>query len=419
LILVLALASSLVLAGSSQPARYGGAATPAPAPKPTAFVAVDGLDTNPCTAAAPCASLARGYRAARPGQIVQLAAGAYPYQNIVGDPAKTSANDVLIQPAPGAAVTISGLDIGASHLTVKNVAVTALTAVGYGTAPTDVTLQNIDGENFNVYGGASFITFKGGDWGPTTCYDGHSGGLCEAVVAAGSVNGVTMLPHDIVFDGIYIHDYQTTSTAYHVTCMFIVSGYNITVRNSKFRNCSVQDIFMQDWPGNGLHDVTIENNWFDTPRDQNGVPQGNSSIAFSGRNNIVWTNFLVRNNTIMGAIDAGNGETGGWSNTRIVGNLGEFPSCQQAAGLTWRHNVWTGRACGKTDKHVRDLGVVDAANFNYHLRRGSPAIAAGDPTSYPARDIDGQARLRTLRPDAGADQYPRKPPKKKKTRGKP
>ena len=76
------------------------------------------------------------------------------------------------------------------------------------------------------------------------------------MIAASSVNGVNMLPHDIVFDRIYMHDYQSTSPQYHDTCIFLVSGYNITIRNSKFRNCMDDDIFLQDWPGNGLHDVT-------------------------------------------------------------------------------------------------------------------------------------------------------------------
>jgi len=182
-----------------------------------------------------------------------------------------------------------------------------------------------------------------------------------------------------------------------------VSGYNITIRNSKFQNCADDDIFMQDWPGNGLHDVTIENNWIDAPR-ANGVIQGNISLSFSGRNNIVWTNFLVRNNTIFGAIDAGNGQTGGWNNVKIVGNLGADPSCQSASGLTWSHNVWTGKACSSSDKLVGDLGLVDPNSFDYDLKPSSPAINAGDPSSYPATDINGAARPLGGAPDAGAEE---------------
>jgi hypothetical protein len=313
--------------------------------------------------------------------------------------------DVVIQPAAGASVTINGgLDIAGSHFTLKDVTVTSLTSLGYGSSPTDVTLQNINGENFNVWGGASFITFKGGDWGPSLCYAGHSGGACEAQIGAAVINGVVYLPHDITFDGIYMHDFQSTDLSlYHDTCMFIISGYNFTIRNSKFRMCSAQDIFMQDWPGYGLHDVTIENNWIDAPR-ANGVIQGNISLSFSGRNNIIWTNFLVRNNTIFGSIDAGNGQTGGWNNTRIIGNAGEYATCQQAPGLSWSHNVWTQSKCSSTDKQVASLGVVSVNNFDYHLTAGSPAIDAADPTSYPSTDIDGQNRPAGGAPDAGADE---------------
>jgi hypothetical protein len=335
--------------------------------------------------------------------VVQLAGGSYPGQSITGDSSKSSSVDVVLQPAAGASVTVNGgLDISGSHFTLRGITVTSLTTLGYGSSPTDVTLENINGENWNVYGGSSFVTFKGGDWGPSDCYDGHSGAQCEATIAASVVNGVNTLPHDITFDGVYMHDYQTNSV-YHDTCIFVVSGYNITIRNSKFRNCMDQDLFLQDWPGNGLHDVTVENNWFDTPRDH-GVPQGNITISFSGRNNIVWTNFLIRSNTILGTIDAGNGQTGGWNNTRIVGNLGEFPSCQQAAGLSWSHNVWTGGKCSSSDRQVSDLGLVDFTNFDYHLKDTSPAIDAGDPSSYPSTDIDGNNRPLGAAPDAGADE---------------
>src|SRR5438105_677338 len=154
-----------------------GSAWTAAAPTPSVFVSANGSDSGRCTQAAPCQSFYRGYRVAKPGQIVQVAAGTYPSQSIGVDNSKTSSSDVIIQAAPGAKVVVDGdLDVSGSHFTLRNVAVTSQTTVGYGSAPTDVTLQNIDGENFNIYGGSSFITFKGGDWGPTTCSDGHSGG---------------------------------------------------------------------------------------------------------------------------------------------------------------------------------------------------------------------------------------------------
>jgi len=225
-----------------------------------------------------------------------------------------------------------------------------------------------------------------------------------------------------------MHDYQSVSPDFHDTCIFLVSGYNITIKNSKFRNCADQDLFMQDWPGLGLHDVTIENNWFAAPcaETQTGATtfdpatcaeQNNLTISFSGRNGITWTNFFVRYNTILGSIDVGNGDMAGWVNTRIVGNVGEFPAAEYfktlpdpifpsctgvLPGLTWSHNVWLSTPCGPTDKQVTDLGLVDPANFDYRLKSTSPAIDAGDPNDFPATDIFGQTRPLGSAPDAGA-----------------
>src|SRR5439155_24265926 len=80
-----------------------------------------------------------------------------------------------------------------------------------------------------------------------------------------------------------------------------------------------------------------------------------------------------------------------------------FPSCQGVApGLTWSHNVWLSGPCGSTDLKVTDLGLVDAANFDYHLLPTSPGINAGDPNDFPAADIFGQSRPLGSAPDAGA-----------------
>jgi hypothetical protein len=43
------------------------------------------LDSNPCTAAAPCASFDRAYRAASGGQVVEVAGGSYGNQELDGD----------------------------------------------------------------------------------------------------------------------------------------------------------------------------------------------------------------------------------------------------------------------------------------------------------------------------------------------
>ena len=43
-------------------------------------------------------------------------------------------------------------------------------------------------------------------------------------------------------------------------------------------------------------------------------------------------------------------------------------------------------------------------SFDLHLAPNSEAINRGDPGSFPAGDIDGQARPDAGGPDAGADE---------------
>ncbi|HEY7018325.1 MAG TPA: choice-of-anchor Q domain-containing protein, partial [Gaiellaceae bacterium] len=73
-----------------------------------------------------------------------------------------------------------------------------------------------------------------------------------------------------------------------------------------------------------------------------------------------------------------------------------------AAAINWRYNVIQGGSCGATDLNAAS-GFVNPSS-NLHLAAGSAAINRGDPSSYPASDIDGQARPAGGRADAGADE---------------
>jgi hypothetical protein len=90
---------------------------------------------------------------------------------------------------------------------------------------------------------------------------------------------------------------------------------------------------------------------------------------------------------------------------KFIANVG--PMTQDNCGVdgvTFSRNVWAGAQCSPTDKKVTDVGFVDPASFDLHLKPGSPAIDAGDPASFPGADIDGQRRPIGAAPDAGADE---------------
>jgi hypothetical protein len=113
------------------------------------------------------------------------------------------------------------------------------------------------------------------------------------------------------------------------------------------------------------------------------------------------TNCTIRYNSWLQAPRMPTGQIS--LNNRYIGNVG--PQNQAncgVAGVTWAYNVWEGAKCGSTDKDVADAGFVNRAAMDLHLRTGSAAVNAGDPGTFPTKDIDGQARTGT--PDAGADE---------------
>src|SRR6478672_7407034 len=70
----------------------GRAATP---PGPTLFVSPNGSPGGSCGHSAPCNNFDRAYHVARPGDVVEVAGGTYPQQNIRADASKTSSEDVV------------------------------------------------------------------------------------------------------------------------------------------------------------------------------------------------------------------------------------------------------------------------------------------------------------------------------------
>src|SRR5438128_3316029 len=139
------LAAAACTDGAGTTHMHGVAKAAAP---PALLVSPTGSDANACTQGAPCATLDRAYRAAAPGQVVQIAAGKYPYQEIDADAAKTSNAHVVFEPAPGASVYILTLAFGngtgtpaASHVTVRNIHAGELQAF---TPARDLTWINLD-----------------------------------------------------------------------------------------------------------------------------------------------------------------------------------------------------------------------------------------------------------------------------------
>ena len=380
-------------------------APPVPPEQPaTRFVKVGGSDSGSCTAQSPCGSFNRAYKVAAPGEIVDVAGGTYPTQRVEYDSAKTSADDVYFRPAAGASVKVGG-DIFAygSHVTFMSMQV-GDTEVPYdGPADvSDVTFWGMDGRNFTIDSGTQ-VSIIGGDYGPASSCGGSYGGGNNGI----RMNREGVMPSDILIWGVDIHDVQSYDLVQcHIECLIIGAGQNITVRGSRFWNCSIFDIFLQ--PFNGpISDVTLENNWFAAPTDPSGKPNSGRAVEFSGGG--PWRNLLIRHNSVNTAINLNDGAPGPtYENTQVIGNIAERAvACYN--GVTYRDNAWFGG--GTCDPSDISLGAAppfvrasDRGDLDYHLTGGPAVDSVPAAISNLGDDIDGQPRPDGPALDAGSDE---------------
>jgi hypothetical protein len=349
------------------------------------YLSASGSDANPCTQAAPCRSFDRGYHAAAPGQTVELAAGSYGDQTVTADATKTSAADVLVRPAAGAAVSAGTVTIaGAAHLELRDFGL-AEWHVEQGSD--DVTLRNLTAGDFFL-DSASNVNVIGGSYGPATDLD-------DAQIRP-SCAGCTP-PSNVLVDGVSFHDATLSpgSTA-HVECLQVAEVIGLTIRNSRFVNCEQHNVFISPWWGGPLKNVLLENNFGGRVRTgyygfrvANGDP-GEVCDNVVMRYNSATTAFLMQ------CASAING-------TAFIANVGPYSQWTCDTSIVYGHNVWDGAACSSSDVNAPS-GFVDPANSNLHLQPGAAAVDHGDPHIDPPTDIDGQARPMGNAPDAGADE---------------
>lgn len=370
-------------------AGHKGAAAPA-----ALFVSTTGSDQGTCSKASPCRSLGRAYRAARPGQVVEVAGGSYPSQAISSDGSKSS-SDVVFRPAAGASVRIgagtTGLDVRASHVTV-----TGFDLDWWSVSGADVTMRRIDGRSFYIDG--RDVLVDGGDYGPyePPCQPGSQYPEHDNPTVSTSAGG-------IVIRGAVFHDMTNRNcVASHMDCLQVAQVNGLVVEGNKFRGCFSNDLILTGDFG-AMTNITLQNNWF-----------GPTKVGYYGLN---WNpkkdcpGAVVRFNTFIGP-DGVRLECSHDKSMQMYGNIVPTIDARRCGSwdATQHHNVAdTGQAvaaCGAGSHVARDRRVdfVDRAGGDYHLAPGSEAIGRAE-TGPPLRsDIDGQARPFRVRADAGADQ---------------
>jgi hypothetical protein len=382
----------LARVGLGVPALVLGLAFASPAGA-TVYLSPSGNDGAACTAAAPCRSMDRGFRAAPAGTDVEMAGGSYGSQTLAGEPAKGA--NVTFHPAAGATVTLGYLSIEGT----SNVEVQSVNTNGWGITrgSAHVVLRNVRATDVTsgaaaYFSGADDVQIIGGEIARVDPEDGIH------------MNNGYGTNSNITIDGLFEHDLtRNRDSSSHDDCLQAGDVTNLTIRNSRFFNCGTQGIFLNPYNGGVTKNVTLENNWF-------GKAQLGYNIVYVGEAQGV----SMRNNSFTGSMyvdpDASSGVT-------MVDNILDLDAytCQSTAAASdvFDFNMST-NGCSGAKHHTVNAKLMsqfvnaapgDATGFDLHLKAGAAAIDKGSPTDSAATDIDGQRRPIGGAPDAGADEF--------------
>jgi hypothetical protein len=361
---------------------------------PHLVVRADGSDALTCTARGPCSSFDRAYHVAKPGQVVEVAAGTYGNQAVTDDPSKDGAAPaVVLRPEAGASVTINDLKNYASNVRYEGFTV-ALDGNGQPDirAGHDIVVQDVHATNFYVQGPTNNVTIKGGEYGPFASCGG--GAHIKTATRGGDDPDPAAQPHNTVVDGVFFHDFTVPAecpTA-HLDCLHVFYHQAVTIKNSLFVHCAHYGVlFGSNGQGETENDL-IQDNFFG--------PAEIAGFALRGGTDEFFDRVTVRYNS--GDYITPQTRQGQLANIKWYANVsGAAPPCRD--GIDYQYNIAPDGVCSRTDRRA-PTGFMNPARGDYHLAAGAAAIGRGKPGDYPATDYDGQRRPRNGKPDAGADE---------------
>src|SRR4051794_19860079 len=176
-----------------------------PAQAATRYVAPQGSGSAR-SAGSPCGSFGAGYRAARPGDVVEIRNGGYGKQTIPS--LGRSAPAIELRAAPGASPVASGIDVDADYVTVRGLRSSSyLDIEGTTSDPVDhVTFINMHTHTHLLLGARDFL-WKGGSIGPS--FNDKA-----------SMIGGTPTSYHATYDGVLWHDATRNSEDVHMECLF-------------------------------------------------------------------------------------------------------------------------------------------------------------------------------------------------------
>jgi len=350
--------------------------------RPAALFVAGGATGTGCTRQEPCGTFEAAYTAAKAGQVIEIAPGAYGKQLIPALPKPGSAVEFR---AKGKGVEVEGLEIKADRVVVRGVTSTHnldVTSDNPADPVEDVRLYDVHTATHYLLGARNF-SWRRGSIGPS-------------VDAKASMIGGTPASHRVTYDRIKWHDATRTSADVHTECLLALGVQGLTIRNSRFTNCAVFDILLSRIGSDPApRDIVIENTVLEASQDVGGKTA--YFAMMTGEDPL--DGLTLRNNTW----DLGLALQGPVTRGVITGNIGRAASC--APSIRYSHNVFTDKRCGSSDRVVRGAfsQFVDPAQGDWRLKPRAAAIGAADPKAAPVKDAAGKARVK--RPDAGAFEF--------------
>jgi hypothetical protein len=362
-----------------------------PLPPPSRFVAPGASDNGSCAASTPCGSLDAAIHAANAGELVQVAAGTYPVQILTPDSSRAPGSPVvLVRPAPGAQVRTGELrcgryfgEFGADAVDIGDMTVNGVLAQRCDR----LTLRRVTVDAGVFVNGSSNFSMVGGSVGPGVDYHPDIAAIYDVEPK--------IVPRNVVFDGVYFHDWTLATPGVHIECLQVSDVRGFALRNSHFHNCDTFDAHIDGTTSGPVEDVVVENNIFEPSLDHTG----GSTPAYYSLSIRDGARVLIRNNasTQSFAWPAASQPISDW---RVVNNVAPLDQYQCDNRIAYSHNLWTGARCGSSDR-TGSLAFRDAGAFDYRPGAGSPAVNGGDSGDFPGNDARGRARPRGAAPDIG------------------
>jgi chitodextrinase len=391
-----------------------------------------------------CATFARAYKLANPGDVVEVSGGTYGPQDLNYDASNAQSPGVTFQEAPAATAKVtdtdfdSALEMGrdgpgsAQYVTMDGIDFEQV-FIRYTGSPAvvaeSITIRNAHlgtKQQAGLYSGSvRNFRLENVDFGPTCC-DEDASQIAQGSPSDPAPDGVTLVNvtyHDVRNSCSDIPasawpDCATESKPYagnHVDCLQSTGFRNVTIRNSRFINCQTGLQMGAEKARNW--NMLIENSMFSGHHWVNftcGGPCDGDYAWVSPDSSGAQTWVKLHYNTFAAMGDGGGlraQELDPAAQLEAVGNIiAGYQSCTISSSLgsaSWdvrRSNmVGSGGVCGPGDFNGDALFVEPGRDF--HLRATSPGTdrAEAAPCRLPT-DMDGQARPLGSACDVGADE---------------